>query len=123
MARPTKLRFTSGYTTEGEPLRFFANIPARDLDEGDIAALDEAAIKNITGGPDPLYVDPDAGKAETKKAGTKKAAPKRAEAPEPGEMTVPELREIAAAQEIPGRSEMNKAELVEAVESTGVGEP
>lgn len=39
------------------------------------------------------------------------------------EMTRDELRKLAAEAQIPGRSKMNKAELAEALEYTGIGEP
>lgn len=45
--------------------RRFDGVPARDLDAEDIARLDDATLVNITGGPDPLYVEP----APDKKSG------------------------------------------------------
>lgn len=42
------------------PDRFYTGIPARDLDEADIAQLSDEQLKNAMGGDDPLYVEPKA---------------------------------------------------------------
>jgi len=64
MSKPTRLRYTGKMIDRGDgikvPDRFYMGVPARHLDEADIAALDAATLKNIMGGDDPLYVDPDA---------------------------------------------------------------
>lgn len=73
MAKPTKLiyRGKSG-PRKGDS---FPGVPARDLDEADIAKLTEAEVKNITGDVatvGPLYVVPEDDRPEP--------APERAEA-------------------------------------------
>ena len=65
MAKPTRLiyRGKSG-PRKGDS---FPEVPARDLDEADIARLSEAQIKNITGDVatvGPLYVAPEDDKPE-----------------------------------------------------------
>lgn len=40
--------------------RHMVGIPARDLDEGDIAALTDEQYERATGGADPLYREPKA---------------------------------------------------------------
>lgn len=69
MARPKALKFQGKNDPNGY---YFAGVPARDLDEADIAQLDDETLKTITGGDKPLYVAPKA-KAEAK------PEPKRAE--------------------------------------------
>lgn len=73
MKRPERLKFKGGTDASGQPVRFFAAVPARDLGALDIAALTDEQIKDITGGDDPLYVDPDA----ERKPAAKKASAKR----------------------------------------------
>lgn len=62
--RPKALKFTGMYRDFGngkiEPDRFFNGIPARDLDEADIAELTDDQLKDAMGGRDPLYVEPKA---------------------------------------------------------------
>jgi pyruvate/2-oxoglutarate dehydrogenase complex dihydrolipoamide acyltransferase (E2) component len=65
MARPTRLTYTGQYLDFGrgqpEPDRHYQGVPARDLNEEDLAQFSDEDIKLIMGGDDPLYVDPDAG--------------------------------------------------------------
>lgn len=76
MAKPTRLRFVGamidkkdkdGNVIGQSPERWYEGVPARDLDESDLAGMDAARIKVLTGlqadGSDPLYVD-DSPKAE-----------------------------------------------------------
>jgi hypothetical protein len=56
--RPDRLFFAGEYDAQGRPLEFFAAVPARDLDEADIAALTDGQLADITGAPEgrrPLY--------------------------------------------------------------------
>lgn len=63
--KPKRLFYTGGHDAEGRPLEWFAagvrgeGIPARDLDEADIAQLSDETIALITsaraGGAKPLY--------------------------------------------------------------------
>lgn len=82
MAKPTRLRYTGhvrkitdddGNVVAVEADRFFAGVPARNLDEADIAQLDAATLKTIMGGSNPLYVD-DSPEAEPAKAEAKSEA-------------------------------------------------
>lgn len=70
MSKPTALRFTgtiierkddAGNVIGRDVERWYEGVPARDLDEQDIAQLDAARIKEITApqadGSPPLYVD------------------------------------------------------------------
>lgn len=70
MAKPTRLRFVGAITetkdadgnvVRREPDRWYEGVPARDLDESDLASFDAAQIKVLTGpqagGGKPLYVD------------------------------------------------------------------
>lgn len=68
MARPTRLKYTgnlrevkddAGNVIRIEADRYFGGVPARDLDDEDIAQLSDDELANILGGGDPLYVDPD----------------------------------------------------------------
>lgn len=79
MSRPTALKFLGAYLDFGDgrkqPDRWLANIPARDLDEADIAQLSDEQLANATGGPNPLYrevkakTETEAPKIEAAKAG------------------------------------------------------
>ena len=86
MAKPTRLRFAGrmtetkdadGNIIRREPEAFYSWAPARDLDESDLANLDAAQIKILTGpqagGGKPLYVD-DSPKADTPPAEKGKGA-------------------------------------------------
>lgn len=81
MAKPTRLRFVGAINEtkdqDGNVIarradRWYEGVPARDLDESDLADLDAATIKTLVGpqadGSDPLYVD-DSPKAEKPAAG------------------------------------------------------
>jgi hypothetical protein len=70
MAKPTALKFTGrmietrndkGDVIRREPERFYQGVPARNLDEADIAALDARRLKEIMApqadGSKPLYED------------------------------------------------------------------
>lgn len=70
MAKPTRLRFVGAITEtkdqdgnviRRQPDRWYEGVPARDLDESDLADMDAARIKMLTGpqadGGKPLYVD------------------------------------------------------------------
>jgi hypothetical protein len=92
MARPTALTFNgemipitwdeSGEAIAFGPDRFFSGVPARDLDEEDIARLDDATLASITGGETPLYSE---GGAGTLAAKTSKTSAKTNDAPPPAE--------------------------------------
>lgn len=93
MAKPKKLKY-QGTVVEvthpdgqvrAEPDRYYPGVPARNLDEEDIAALSDDEIKDIMSGPDPLYVDPDAERAKKERAKAREADKQRAAhtAPEP----------------------------------------
>lgn len=71
MSKPTRLKYTGtvvelkdddGNVIGRKASAWFDGVPTRDLDEADIADLDVDTLKKITGGPNPLYVDPDDGK-------------------------------------------------------------
>lgn len=81
MAKPTRLRFVGamidkkdqhGNVIGQHPDRWYEGVPARDLEESDLADVDAAQIKVLTGpqadGSDPLYVD-DSPKADKPAAG------------------------------------------------------
>ena len=55
MARASKLHFVGQRDHDGRPLEYFAFVPARDLDEGDIASLTDEQYDAMTGGASPLY--------------------------------------------------------------------
>jgi hypothetical protein len=69
MARPKALKYQGtmmvvsrkkdGTPRKEEPDRTFPGVPARDLDENDIRRLSDEQIADMTGGFEPLYVDPD----------------------------------------------------------------
>lgn len=89
MARPKRLKYLGAKgPRRGDS---FGGVPARDLTEEDMAALDDATVANIMGYPDnglgPLYVDPE-GKITVKPNPTdrellrpKEAAPAASPAP------------------------------------------
>lgn len=89
MAKPTALKYkgtmvASAWDDKGNaiahaPDQFYQGVPARDLDEEDIARLDAATLKLITGGEKPLYVDasPEPETEPAKPAETKPAEGKR----------------------------------------------
>lgn len=54
--RATSLKFVGQRDHDGRPLEYFAFVPARDLDGGDIASLTDEQYEAITGGETPLYV-------------------------------------------------------------------
>ena len=78
MSKPTRLHYTGRLIDRGDgikaPDRYFMGVPARNLDEADIALLDAATLKNIMGGEHPLYVDPDAEAEDDAKKGSAPAA-------------------------------------------------
>lgn len=56
--RAKSLYFTGTYDANGQPLEYFAAVPARDLDDSDIVALTDEQYADITGAPEgrkPLY--------------------------------------------------------------------
>ncbi len=56
--RAKALYFTGSYDANGQPLEYFAAVPARDLDESDIGGLRDETYQDITGAPTgrkPLY--------------------------------------------------------------------
>lgn len=66
MSRVKALKFVGEYDDfDGKPLRFFPGIPARDLDEFDIANLTDEQYATVTG-ENPLYVAPQGGKQSGK---------------------------------------------------------
>lgn len=69
MQRAHALKFKGKYDEAGKPDRYFPGIPARDLDEADIARLSNAEYADAIGGDKPLY-------AEVKKAEEKQPEPK-----------------------------------------------
>lgn len=88
MSRPTALKFTGtiierkddqGNVVGREAERYYQGVPARDLDAGDIAHLDDARIAEITAqqadGSPPLYVDASPEKPASKPAGAEKGKP------------------------------------------------
>ncbi len=46
--RADKLFFTGEFDANGQPLTYFAAVPARDLDETDIAALTDDQYRDVT---------------------------------------------------------------------------
>ena len=94
-----------GTPTRHEPERWFWGVPARDIDaaEFEMLGFDIDRIKELIAGDDPLYV------AEYEEG---QGADKSID-----EMTVDELRSLAAERGIEGRSSMNKADLVLALSS------
>ncbi len=46
--RADKLFFTGEFDANGQPLTYFAAVPARDLDESDIAALTDDQYRDVT---------------------------------------------------------------------------
>lgn len=61
---PTSLKFLGGYREvkddkgnliEKRPKRWIEGVPARDLDEADIAKIPADTLKAMTGGKNPLY--------------------------------------------------------------------
>lgn len=90
MKRAEKLYFKGKKGPDGQPLEYFAGVPARTLEEGDIARLGDEQYKEITGvgpGGKRLYVPkdddgdgvPEAARAESPAA---KTAPTRDRAKE-----------------------------------------
>lgn len=76
MARPKTLHYT-GKIANGQPDRFFFGVPARDLDESDIAQLSDEQVRDIQKAPkdgSALYV----AHAEKKLAPKKSAPAKKA---------------------------------------------
>lgn len=70
MAKPTRLRFVGAMLDKTDQAgnvigqsaeRWYEGVPARDLEETDLAEFDDATVKMLTGqqadGSDPLYVD------------------------------------------------------------------
>lgn len=55
MARASKLHFVGQRDQDGRPLEYFAFVPARDLDEAEIASLTDEQYDAMTGGENPLY--------------------------------------------------------------------
>jgi len=55
--RATRLHFVGPRDHDGRPLEFFAFVPARDLDEGEIASLTDEQYAAMTEGDAPLYVE------------------------------------------------------------------
>lgn len=82
--RPSKLKFAGQKGADGMPVAFFADVPARDLEEADIALLSDERLAEIQTAPEgrkPLYKAVEAPKSATKTAAAKKTA--AAAAPEP----------------------------------------
>lgn len=120
MKRPEKLKFRGSYDASGQPDRYFAAVPARDLDATDIALLTDEQIKDITGGPDPLYVDP-AAKREPAKRTEDRAKPtakrdRSAENARKRERGVPASPQPAAPARLDEQSERSAAVPVGATE-------
>lgn len=80
MQRAHALKFKGKYDAAGQPDRYFAFAPARDLDARDIANLTDDEYREITGGDKPLYAE--VKPLAEKKAEKPKAEEKKAEAPE-----------------------------------------
>jgi hypothetical protein len=83
MARAKRLKYTGqwierrdpeGNIVVSGPSESFAGIPARDLTEDDVKALDDDQYRDAT--VSGLYVDPDAKKAAAKKQCEEEAAPR-----------------------------------------------
>lgn len=76
--RPSKLKFSGRMGADGVPVEFFADVPARDLEEADIALLSDERLAEIQTAPEgrkPLYRAVEAPKSAAKAAGgTKRAA-------------------------------------------------
>lgn len=53
--RAKALHFVGQRDHDGRPLEYFAFVPARDLDEAEIASLTDEQYDAITGGASPLY--------------------------------------------------------------------
>lgn len=53
--RAKHLKFVGGYTAYGMPRRYYADIPARDLDEHDIARLSDEQYARALAGDRPVY--------------------------------------------------------------------
>lgn len=90
-----------------QPYEYFLGIPARDMDEGDIAALDEAQMETVrlnAAGPSPIYLDPD-------------------DKTDPRNMTVKELEALAVRRKIDIPAGASKDELAAAVRAATVAEP
>lgn len=121
-ARPTKLIYQGkevvtatdehGKPTAVSPDRFFHGVPARDLNEDDIARLSDEDLKDIMGGNEPLYVaagndDDD----DTDEQSGDEAAGYEA-------LTVAQLREEADKRSLDVPSSAKKADLVAALEAS-----
>lgn len=55
MARASKLHFVGQRDQDGRPLEYFAFVPARDLEEDEIASLTDDQYEAMIGGETPLY--------------------------------------------------------------------
>lgn len=77
-SRPDKLKFHGEYGPDGQPLTFYADIPARDLTAEDIAFISDERLAEIQQAPEggkALYVAPGASqKAQAKTDDAKPAA-------------------------------------------------
>src|SRR5437016_7764481 len=105
MAKPTRLKYQGevreikddkGDVIGLEPDRFYAGVPARDLDEADLAELSSDEVKHLTSGDDPLYVDPDAEREKKAAKKAKKASPPPPPEPEPEPEIVVEPASMSA---------------------------
>jgi hypothetical protein len=108
MARAKRLKYTGqwierrdpeGNIVVSGPSESFAGIPARDLTEDDVKALDDDQYRDAT--VSGLYVDPDAKKAAAKSPAKKKAATKKqaAKPPSAEQMSAEQAENVALADE------------------------
>lgn len=92
--RPEKLRYTGDVDARGKPLRFFYGVPARNLDEKDIAKLTDEQVKDIMADPKngsgALYVEPGSSKQDdSKRSDKKRSAPANKKRSAPANKTAP----------------------------------
>ncbi len=74
-SRPDKLKFHGEYGPDGQPLTFYADIPARDLTAEDIAFISDERLAEIQQAPEggkALYTAPGGGAKTAAKADDKK---------------------------------------------------
>jgi hypothetical protein len=105
MARAKRLKYTGhwierrdpeGNIVVSGPSESFAGIPARDLTEDDVKALDDDQYRDAT--VSGLYVDPDAKKPAAKASSAKKSAAKKPAAkPSAEDASAQQAENVAAA--------------------------
>jgi hypothetical protein len=88
--------------TSEQPYETYPGVPARDLDEEDIAQLDAETLKKITSGDKPLYVEPKSpARASAKKTAKKRSSTKKQAPTSPPPAAEPESTPEAAADVAP----------------------